>query len=214
MIWPKDQNLIWPNEFSSEPEHSCQNTSSHRMFRMSHSSDDTRSRLLWKRLRLTYLWIFWHRSHPPTWPHHFSVRLNPDLPYSISGTLVTLSKKPAGIVIYVCGHTLKWRGKIKTDLRIEAMCQNCWVWCIFVVGRGRRENCWESVETMHEGGELLSHLLLSCNTGCERNWQCDCSNSTTETETCVCPIVCGEKGAWINWNKNFFTFLYKYTKSV
>ena len=128
-----------------------------------------------------------------TWPHHFSVRLNPDLPYSISGTLVTLSKKPAGIVIYACGHTLKWRGKIKTDLRIEAMCQNCWVWCIFVVGRGRRENCWESVETMHEGGELLSHLLLSCNTGCERNWQCDCSNSTTETETCVFPIVCGKR---------------------
>ena len=144
----------------------------------------------------------------------FESRLASFLPWNISGSLVTLSKKPAGIVIYVCGHTLKWRGKIKTDLRIEAMCQNCWVWCIFVVGRGRRENCWESVETMHEGGELLSHLLLSCNTGCERNWQCDCSNSTTETETCVFPIVCGEKGAWINWNKNFFTFLYKYTKSV
>ena len=143
----------------------------------------------------------------------FESRLASFSPWSISGTLVTLSKKPAGIVIYVCGHTLKWRGKIKTDLKIEAMCQNCWVWCIFVVGRGRRENCWESVETMHEGGELLSHLLLSCNTGCERNWQCDCSNSTTETETCVFPIVCGKR-CLNKLEYKLFTLFYKYTKSV
>ena len=109
--------MTFDNAFRPQPEHSCQNTSSHRMFRMSHRSDDTRSRILWKRLRLTYLWIFWQSYN---WPHHFSVRLNPDLPYFISGSLVTLSKKPAGIVIYVCGHTLKWRGKIKTDMIIEA----------------------------------------------------------------------------------------------
>ena len=71
------------------------------------------------------------------------------------------------------------------------MCQKCWVWCSLVARERERENSWMSVETMREGGDLLSHLLVQYHSSAtlQRGTECTWKYNSTRRWTLRCTRV-------------------------